>query len=93
MKRLGVYDLFENVWSMDAFGLSKADEAIYEKAAKRLGVTPKECIMVDDNLNVLKTAKRAGMATIGVYDDSSKGVMEEMRAISDQYVVDFADLL
>ena len=93
MKRLGVYDLFENVWSIDAFGMTKAEEAIYVEAAKRLGVTPKECIMVDDNLNVLKTAKRAGMATIGVYDDSSKGVMEEMRAISDQYVVDFADLI
>jgi HAD superfamily hydrolase (TIGR01509 family) len=93
MKRLGVYDLFENVWSMDAFGLSKADEAIYVEAAKRLGATPEECIMVDDNLNVLKTAKRAGMATIGVYDDSSKNVMEEMRAIADKYAVDFADLL
>ena len=49
--------------------------------------------MVDDNLNVLKTAKKAGMATIGVYDDSSKDVIEEMRTIADKYVVDFKDLL
>ena len=93
LKRLGVYDLFENVWSIEAFGLSKADEAIYVEAAKRLGVDPTECIMADDNLNVLKTAKKVGMATVGVYDDSSKDVMEEMRAIADEYVVNFADLL
>jgi acetyl/propionyl-CoA carboxylase alpha subunit len=49
--------------------------------------------MADDNLNVLKTAKRVGMATVGVYDDSSKDVAEEMRQVADRYVVDFADLL
>ena len=93
LKRLGVYDLFDNVWSIDAFGLTKADEQIYIEAAKRIGVRPEECIMADDNLHVLKTAKKVGMATVGVYDDSSKDVMEEMRAVADKYVVDFADLL
>ena len=93
MKRLGVYDLFENVWSIDAFGLTKADEAIYLEAAKRIGVEPKDCTMVDDNLQVLKTAKKVGMPTIGVYDDSSKDVMEEMRKVADKYVIDFADIL
>ena len=93
LKRLGVYDLFENVWSIDAFGLTKADEEIYFEAARRMGVTPQDCIMVDDNLKVLQTAKKVGMATIGVYDDSSKDVMEEMRAIADKYAVDFADIL
>ena len=93
LKRLGVYDLFDNVWSIDAFGLTKADEQIYIEAAKRIGVAPEECIMADDNLHVLKTAKKVGMATIGVYDDSSKDVMEEMRAIADKYAVAFEELL
>ena len=93
LKRLGVYDLFDNVWSIDAFGLTKADEQIYIEAAKRIGVAPEECIMADDNLHVLKTAKKVGMATVGVYDESSKDVVDEMRAIADKYVVDFADLL
>ena len=93
MKRLGVYDLFDNVWSIDAFGLTKADEQIYIEAAKRIGVRPEECIMADDNLHVLKTAKKVGMATVGVYDESAKDVVDEMRAVADKYVVDFADLL
>ena len=40
LKRLGVYDLFEKAWSIDDFGLTKADEKIYLEAAKRLGVSP-----------------------------------------------------
>ena len=93
MKRLQIYDLFENVWSIDAFGMTKADEGIYLEAAKRLGVEPCQCIMADDNLNVLKTAKRVGMGPVGVYDDSSKDVADEMRQVADKYVVDFAELL
>ena len=93
MKRLGIYDLFDNAWSIDAFGMTKADEAIYVEAARRIGVEVQDCIMVDDNLQVLQTAKKVGMATIGVYDDSSKDVMEDMRAIADRYVVNFADIL
>ena len=69
------------------------EEGIYLEAAKRLGVEPNQCIMADDNLNVLKTAKRVGMGTIGVYDDSSKDVEGEMRCIADRYVVDFSELL
>ena len=93
MKRLQIYDLFENVWSIDAFGTTKADEGIYLEVARRLGVKPSQCIMADDNLNVLKTAKRVGMATVGVYDDSSKDVEVEMRQVADKYVVDFSELL
>lgn len=93
MKRLQIYDLFENVWSIDAFGgMTKAEEGIYLEAARRLGVKPSDCIMADDNLNVLKTAKRVGMGTIGVYDDSSKENEEEMRQIADGYIKDFSEL-
>ncbi|MBQ7948367.1 MAG: HAD family phosphatase [Clostridia bacterium] len=93
MKRLQIYDLFDNVWSIDAFGMTKAEEGIYMEAARRIGVSPQECIMADDNLNVLKTAKKVGMGTVGVYDPSSENVKEEMRLIADKYVEDFSELL
>ena len=73
--------------------MTKAEEAIYIEAARQIGVSPQECIMADDNLNVLKTAKRVGMGTVGVYDESSKDVEVEMRLIADKYVDDFSELL
>ena len=93
LKRLGVYDLIDFVWSMDEFGMTKANPEIYKEAAKRLGVTVHDCIMADDNLNVLKTAKQAGMGVIGVYDESSKDVVEEMKAVADKFVYDLSELL
>ena len=92
LKRLGMYDLFENVWSCDDFGTTKADTAIYEMAAQRLGVTVGEVLFLDDNLNADQTAKTAGMQVCGVYDDSSKDYVEEIKAATDYYIYDFAEL-
>ena len=68
MKRLGVYDLFENVWSIDAFGLTKADEGIYLEAARRLGADPCECAVIEDSYNGLRGAHAAGMQAIMIVD-------------------------
>ena len=93
LKRLGVFGLFENVWSIDDFSLTKADARLYEEAVKRLGVPLRECVMVDDNLNVNKIAKQVGMRTVGVYDESTKELQDEMQSEADVYVRDFAELL
>ncbi|MBR1974769.1 MAG: HAD family phosphatase [Clostridia bacterium] len=93
LKRLGVYHLLDNAWSIDDFGMSKADEEIYRAAAARLGANIGDCIMVDDNVNVLKTAKRAGMGAIGVYDKFTSYTEPEMREIADGYVHDFVELI
>ena len=34
LKRLGIFDLFENVWSCEDFGTTKADPEIYRMAAE-----------------------------------------------------------
>lgn len=93
LKRLGIYDLFDNVWSCNDFNTTKADPKIYHMAAERIGVPVNEVIFLDDNLNADKTAKVAGMVVYGVYDESSKEYVEEMKAATDKYVYDFRELL
>lgn len=93
LKRLGIYDLFDNVWSCDDFNTTKADPEIYKMASKRIGVDVKDVIFLDDNLNADKTAKTAGMIVYGVYDPSSKDFVDEMKAITDKYIYDFKELL
>lgn len=93
LKRLGIFDLFENVWSCDDFKTTKADPEIYRLASKRLGVKPKDIIFLDDNLNADKTAKQAGMVVYGVYDDTSKEYVNEMKNVTDRYIYDFIELL
>ena len=94
LKRLEVYDLFDNVWSCDDdFNTSKSNPEIYKMAAKRLNKSVSEVIFVDDNVNAVKTAMQAGMIGYGIYDDSSKDYVEEFKQIADNYLENFKELL
>ncbi len=93
LKRLGIYDLFTNVWSCNDFGTSKSDPAIYRMAAEKMGVTVEDVVFLDDNVNADKTAKEAGMRVIGVYDDSSRDDEAAIRAVADGYIRDFSELI
>ena len=93
LKRLEVYDLFDNVWSCDDFNTSKSNPEIYKIAAERLNKTVGDVIFVDDNVNAVKTAKTAGMISYGIYDESSKDYIAEMQEIADEYVMNFKELL
>lgn len=93
LKRLGVFDIFDNVWSCDDFSTTKANPEIYRMAAKRLGKEVDEIIFVDDNLGADKTAKAAGMIVYGIYDDTSKEYIKEIKAATDAYLYNFAELL
>lgn len=92
LKRLKMYDLFENVWSCEDFSTTKADPRIYQMAADSLCVPIEEVVFLDDNLNADTTAKTAGMQVCGVYDDSSKDYTEQIKLVSDYYIYDFSEL-
>lgn len=93
LKRNGMYDLFENIWSCDDFQTTKSDPEIYKMAARKLFRQPHEILFLDDNLRANETAKTAGMKTCGVYDDSSSSYEKEMKAATDYYIYDFSELL
>ncbi len=92
LKRLGLYELFDNIWSTEDFSLLKSDVRIYERVAKLLDTTCENCLFFDDNLYALSTAKRAGMIPVGVYDDSAKDDMQTIASFVSQYVFSFAEI-
>ncbi len=93
LKRIGIYDLFTNVWSCDDFLATKADPSIYVKAAEKLGKPVEEVLFLDDNYNADKTAKLAKMKVCGVFDESSADYEKDIRAVADHYIYDFSELL
>ncbi len=93
LKRLGIYDLFDNVWSCDDFNTTKANPDIYVSAANRLNKNVSEVWFFDDNLEANTTAKTAGMKVCGVYDASIKEYAEEIKAVADAYIYNFSELL
>ena len=92
LKRLGLWELFDNVWSCDDFHTTKADPNIYVMAAQRLGFPVESVLFLDDNLDADKTAKKAGMAVCGVYDESSRDYIAQIQAATDHYIFDFSEL-
>ena len=93
LKRLGIFDLFDNVWSCDDFGTTKSDTEIYKMAAKRIGKPIDQILFLDDNYNADKTAVSAGMKVCGVYDASSEEYTNDIKKIADHYITDFSELL
>lgn len=93
LKRNGVYDLFENVWSVDDFGLVKSNPEIYLRAAQRLGAQMDEITFFDDNIIALSTAKSAGLECVGVYDSTSDSNTGEIKKIVDRYISSFCELI
>ncbi len=93
LKRVGIFDLFTNVWSCNDFGTNKADPNIYRMAAEKIGKNVGEIIFLDDNYNADVTAKSAGMIVYGVYDASSEEYAEEIKKVTDRYITDFRELL
>ncbi len=93
LKRLSMYDIFDNVWSCDDFGTTKSDVNIYYMTAEKLGTKPQNCIFLDDNINAVATAKKSGMRSIGVYDATSDDMIDEMKNACDGYIFKFSELL
>lgn len=92
LKRLGVYDLFDHVWSCEDFGTTKADPHIYRMAAAEIGRPVDQIWFLDDNLGADRTAKAAGMRVCGVYDASSAEYAKEIREACDAYIEDFSQI-
>ena len=93
LKRLGMWELFDNVWSCDDFNTTKADPNIYVMAAAKMQTSVENVLFLDDNLNADTVAKSAGMQVCGVYDDSSREYVAQIKAAADYYIYDFLELL
>lgn len=84
-KILSSFDLerrFDAVITGDDIVLGKPDPTIFLEAAKRLGASPKDCLVLEDAENGVEAAYRAGMAVFAIphgasdYHDFSKATKE-----------------
>lgn len=73
-----VMALFDHIIESSKAGMRKPDPRIYEMACKELGVSPADCVYLDDLGINLKPAKALGMRTIKVLDAAK--ALEELEA-------------
>ena len=66
--------IFQSIVTSDDVAKTKPDPATYAKAAEGMGVSPSDCLAIDDSPNGVSSAKKAGMKVLGItaiHDDSS----------------------
>ncbi|MDR1944466.1 MAG: HAD family phosphatase, partial [Synergistaceae bacterium] len=79
----GVRDLFDCVCSSGGAERGKEFPDIFLRAAMELNARPEECLVFEDILPAIKSAKSAGMFAWAVYDESSKDSWEEIKRAAD----------
>ena len=90
----GVFGLFEKVWSVEDFGLSKSDTRIFYEVARTIGCEPHDVNYFDDSLIALENAGKAGYLTYGVYDAQTEEELQRMRnGLADITVMSFSELM
>lgn len=92
LKRLGLYDLLDNVFSLEEFGYTKSDKELFLKLAEKMEASPLDCVVIDDSVNAIKTAKSAGFYTVGIYESIVKYTWEEMQRTADKTIMGFHEL-
>ena len=67
LRALGIYDLFSDVYTIERTRYRpKPDTFGFLRLCRSHHLRPRRCIMVEDNLDNLRTAKRLGMKTVWV---------------------------
>jgi beta-phosphoglucomutase len=69
LEALGLGRYLDAVVSAEEVGHGKPDPAIFLEAARRLGVPPARCVVVEDAPAGLEGARRAGMRSVGLLSD------------------------
>ena len=77
---------FEGILTCPEVGEGKKEgPAVYEESLRLLGGTKENTVVFEDAIHPIRTAKKAGFRVAAIYDPSSEGEHEEIRALAEVY--------
>ena len=86
LQRIGLSDYFDAVSDGTNISRSKPDPEVFLKAAEYLGLTPSDCLVVEDAVSGVEAAHAGGMKAAAIGDAAGRGC-------GDFILSRFADLL
>ena len=87
LRQIGLGDFFDAVADGTDIARSKPDPEVFLKAAEKLGITPADCAVVEDDKAGIEAAKAGGMTALALFGDARKCGLEDYNLES------FGDLL
>ena len=90
---LGLSNAFDFVASRDDVGQGKSDPEIYLLVARVLGVSPADCLVIEDSPAGVQSALAAGMDVVAVSTPFTRQRLHESGLLPPELIVDDPDLL
>ena len=82
-------ELFDAILTSEDFAESKPSPDCYLRGAKRFGLQPNECMVLEDSFNGLKSGRAAGMFVVGLATTNRK---EDIALLSDIQIADYQNI-
>lgn len=93
MQHVHVDELFDSCVYGKEVARNKEHPDIYLEAARRLDTAPNRCIVFEDIVPGLLSAKRAHMLTCGVFSNDPTQHVREVQKAADLFLWDWTDLI
>lgn len=92
LQRLGILGYFEFITDIYEFGMEKANPEYFNVVAQRLNTVPERCVVFEDALYAMKSAKAAGCTVVAIEDITARNQKEAIQDVSDVYIRDYSEL-
>ena len=93
LKNNGVFDWFEQVWTMEDYGMGKTNPQLFVRVVKDIGLPADEILYFDDNPIAVENAMAAGMQVCGVLCPHTPQNAERKPQVAERYIASFEELL
>lgn len=91
LKRLDLYKYFDDIFTTTEVGKGKNHPDIFIRAMEKMHTSSENTWMFEDASYSLETAKKIGIKTVGIYDQSSANCQEQLKKVSDIYINNWSE--
>ena len=93
LKKVNIDEIFSIILTKEDVIHKKPDPEIYKKIIEKLDIKPEECIVIEDALIGIQSAKNAGLEVINMYDKYADADREEIYKLADYKVLNYRELI
>lgn len=86
-------DYFQHITTVAEAGIGKHDPKVFLMTAEKLNLSANDCVVFEDSLTAVRSAKQAGFATVAIYEASNLHEQNALKAEADLYINNFSKIV
>lgn len=93
LRNNGVWDWFEQVWTVEDYGMGKSNPELFVRVVGDVGLPADEILYYDDNPVAVVNAAAAGMQVCGVLCPHTPQNAARIPQVAERYITTFEELM